>query len=333
MMNVPISIEVKNLTRQFGNLTAVDDISFAVRKGEVFGLLGPNGAGKTTTIKMLTTMLKPTSGEAEVSGHSATTSPELVRRSFGIVFQDPSLDTQLTGYENLDFHARLYGMSRERRMLRIREVLELVGMEDRKSSLVKEYSSGMCRRLEIARGLMHCPEVLFLDEPTLGLDAQTRHIIWDYIQKLSEKEEVTVFLTTHYMEEADFLCHRVAIMDNGKILRLDSPQNLKNAIRQDVVSLEISDGQKALDAVKQFDWIKGAKLHNGFLDLRVENGEKKIPVLLSKMQEENIPVASVNLRKPTLEDVFLFFTGRTIRERDATPMDRARVVMRFWRKR
>ncbi len=327
-MNMPVSIEVKNLTRRFGNLTAVDDISFAVRKGEVFGLLGPNGAGKTTTIKMLTTMLKPASGEAEVSGHSAMTNPEEVRRSFGIVFQDPSLDTQLTGYENLDFHARLYGMSRERRTLRIREVLKLVGMEDRKSSLVKEYSSGMCRRLEIARGLMHHPEVLFMDEPTLGLDAQTRHIIWDYIQKLSQKEEVTVFLTTHYMEEADFLCRRVAIMDNGKILKLDSPENLKNAIKQDVLSLEISDGQKALETLRQFDWIKGAKLHNGFLDLRVESGEKKIPVLLSKMQEENVLVASVNLRKPTLEDVFLFFTGRTIREKDATPMDRARVMIR-----
>jgi len=326
------SIEVKDLTRRFGDFTAVDKISFSVKEGEIFGLLGPNGAGKTTTIKMLTTMLKPTSGKAEVCGYEATADPDSIRSSFGIVFQDPSLDNQLTGYENLDFHARFYGISKERKNPRIKEVLKLVGLENKKSLLVKNYSGGMCRRLEIARGLIHYPKVLFLDEPTLGLDAQARHTIWDYIKKLNQREGITIFLTTHYMEEADFLCQRVAIMDSGKILTLDSPENLKNAIHQDIISLEVSDGQKALETLREFNWIKEAKLHNGFLDLRVESGERKIPLLVALLQKENILITSVNLHRPTLEDVFLSFTGSTIREEEATPLDRARMVIRAQRK-
>jgi ABC-2 type transport system ATP-binding protein len=223
-------VKVKNLTKDFDHFRAVDNISFEVKSGEIFGLLGPNGAGKTTTMNILSTLLMPTTGEVFVNGFNVVTSPDEVRKSIGIIFQDPSLDERLTAYENLNFHGMIYHIPLKIRKERIKEVLNMVGLYSKKDSIVRTFSGGMRRRLEIARGLMHHPRVLFLDEPTIGLDPQTRQYIWDYILNLSEEEGVTIFLTTHYMDEAE-ICHRVAIIDYGKIIALDSPQQLKNEFR------------------------------------------------------------------------------------------------------
>lgn len=220
-------IEVKNLVKKFGAFTAVDDISFVVEKGQVFAFLGPNGAGKTTTIKMLTTLLEPTSGGIMLNGYNVVEKPNETRKSFGIVFQDPSLDTELTAFENMEFHAVLYDLGRKLSAARIKELMELVELWDRKDELVKNFSGGMKRRLEIARGLLHHPKVLFLDEPTLGLDPQTRNHIWTYIKGLNEKEEVTVFVTTHYIEEAERMADHVAIIDHGKIVAEGTAESLK----------------------------------------------------------------------------------------------------------
>lgn len=220
-------ISVKNLTKKFGDLVAVNDISFEVKKGEIFAFLGPNGAGKTTTIKMLTTLLEPTSGAITLNDFDVIKNPRDTRKSFGIVFQDPSLDTDLTAYENMEFHAVLYGLPRSLFESRIAELLKLVELTDRRDDFVKTFSGGMKRRLEIARGLLHHPKVLFLDEPTLGLDPQTRNSIWLYIKELNEKEGVTVFFTTHYMEEADRAANRVAIIDQGRIIKEGTPESLK----------------------------------------------------------------------------------------------------------
>jgi ABC-2 type transport system ATP-binding protein len=322
------AIETEELSKKFGDFTAVSNINLNIEKGEIFGLLGPNGAGKTTTIKMLATLLKPSSGFAEVWHRSVLKEQDAVRRSIGIVFQDPSVDTELTGSENLDFHARMYGLNKEERERRINEVLDLVELNDRANVFVKFYSGGMQRRLEIARGLMHYPKVLFLDEPTLGLDAQTRHRIWDYIKRLNKAQKVTIVLTTHYMEEADYLCDRVAIMDHGKIIALDIPNNLKNTIGEDIISLQVSDGGKFLDTLTKIESIKNLSLkkkHEDFLYLSVENGETMIPRIMHLAHEEGVFVHSVSLRKPTLEDVFLHFTGRTIREQEASVKEQIRM--------
>ncbi len=318
-------IQTIELTKKYGNIKAVDNVSLGIIRGEIFGLLGPNGAGKTTIIKMLATLLKPTSGFAEVWHHNILKEQDAVRRSIGIVFQDPSIDTELTGRENLDFHARMYGLNKEVREKRIAEVLDLVELNDRANVFVKFYSGGMQRRLEIARGLMHYPMVLFLDEPTLGLDAQTRHRIWEYIKRLNKAQKVTVVLTTHYMEEADYLCDRVAIIDHGKIIALDEPNNLKNAIGEDIISVQVSDGEKFSDILTKIEFIKRIKLHDNFLFLSVENGEIMIPRILRLAHEEGVLVHSVSLRKPTLEDVFLTFTGRTIREQEASVKEQIRM--------
>ena len=319
------AIETEKLCKKFCDITAVSNINLNIEKGEIFGLLGPNGAGKTTIIKMLATLLKPTSGFAEVWHYNILKEQDAVRRSIGIVFQDPSVDTELTGRENLDFHARMYGLSKEEREKRINEVLDLVELNDRANVFVKFYSGGMQRRLEIARGLMHHPNVLFLDEPTLGLDAQTRHRIWEYIKRLNKAQKVTVVLTTHYMEEADYLCDRVAIIDHGKIIALDKPNNLKNAIGEDIISVQVSDGGKFSDILTKIEFIKRIKLHDDFLFLSVENGEIMIPRILRLAHEEGVFVHSVSLRKPTLEDVFLTFTGRTIREQEASVKEQIRM--------
>jgi ABC-2 type transport system ATP-binding protein len=319
------AIELEGLSKKFGDFTAVSNINLNIEKAEIFGLLGPNGAGKTTIIKMLATLLKPTAGFAEVWHHNILKEQDAVRRSIGIVFQDSSIDTELTGRENLDFHARMYGLSKEDRGKRINEVLNLVELNDRANVFVKFYSGGMLRRLEIARGLMHYPKVLFLDEPTLGLDAQTRHRIWEYIKRLNKAQKVTVVLTTHYMEEADYLCDRVAIIDHGKIIALDKPNNLKNAIGEDVISLQVSDGGKFSDILTKFEFIKRIKSHDNFLFLSVDNGEITIPRIMRLAHEEEVLVHSVNLRKPTLEDVFLTFTGRTIREQEASAKEQNRM--------
>jgi len=312
------AIKVNNLSKSFSGFTAVDAVSFAVPEGELFGLLGPNGAGKTTTINMLATLLKPTSGEAWVGGCSVVGDRNGVRRSIGIVFQDAALDNKLTGRENLQFHAMMYGVGREERKKRIATVLELVELADKADILVEKYSGGMKRRLEIARGLIHRPKVLFLDEPTLGLDTQTRRHIWDYIKKLNQENGVTIILTTHYMEEADFLCQRVAIMDHGKFAAIDSPARLKDSLGGDVVSLEIGDNiNELLEQFKTLTWIKSQKHHGDVLSLSMEHGERRIPELIQMAQHCRATVHCVNLRKPSLEDVFLNFTGRTIREQEA----------------
>lgn len=314
IMNMNI-IEVENLTKIFDHSTkAVDGASFKVNEKEIFGFLGPNGAGKTTTIKILSTLLKPTDGYAKIAGHDVVKDPNGVRRSIGIVFQDPALDDRLTGRENLDFHARMYGLNKNQREERMKDVLELVGLNDKENILVKNYSGGMKRRLEIARGLMHYPKVLFLDEPTLGLDTQTRRAIWDYIKRLNEEEDITIFLTTHYMEEADYLCHRIAIMDHGKILVIDSPANLKDSIGNDIVILECSNVEKLMNRLENEKWIEIAKKYDSTLVLGVRHGEEKIPIIINLAHEIGIDVNSIEMRKPTLDDVFLHYTGRKIRE-------------------
>lgn len=323
------AIKVENLTKKFDGLVAVDNISFAVSSGELFGLLGPNGAGKTTTINMLSTLLRPTSGSGEVAGFDILHHQDEVRRNIGVVFQEPALDTKLTGKENLEFHAMMYGLTKRERKERIREVLNLVELSDKEKVLVENYSGGMKRRLEIARGLIHRPKVLFLDEPTLGLDAQTRRHIWDYIKKLNRAHGVTIILTTHYMEEADFLCHRVAIMDHGKFVASDSPRKLKDVLGGDVVSIEVDGNAEGfVSHLQHLDWIKSLKRHNNLLSLTMEKGERRIPQLISEARSYEVGVTSVYLRKPSLEDVFLHYTGRTIRESEASLSERMKASMR-----
>ncbi len=306
-------IVVKNLTKTFNGFKAVDSVSFTVKKGEIFGLLGPNGAGKTTTIKMLVTLLKPSSGEAKVAGYDVVKQPNMVRKNIGIVFQEPTLDLELTAKENLDFHARLYGLNKKRREERIKEVLKLVDLYDKANLQVKKFSGGMQRRLEIARGLLHFPKVLFLDEPTLGLDAQTRRKIWDYIIEMKEREDVTIILTTHYIEEADKLCDRVAIIDKGKIIALDDPENLKKMVGEDVVSLTVNDPERLIDELALEEIRKIVRIEDR-LELSVVKGEIMIPRMVEIAQKVGVEVKSVSLRKPTLEDVFIHLTGREIRE-------------------
>lgn len=334
-MNEDLVIEARGLTKVFDNsFKAVDEVSFEVKRREIFGFLGPNGAGKTTTIKMLSTLLKPTAGTASIDFHSITSDADGVRRSIGIVFQDPALDDELTGRENLDFHARMYGMSGGQRKERIAEVLRLTDLEDRADVQVKKYSSGMKRRLEIARGLMHYPKVLFLDEPTLGLDAQTRRTIWDYILKLNREEDVTIFLTTHYMEEADLLCDRVAIIDHGRIIVLDTPENLKSSIGSDMITLECSDPERLSKRLRSEEWVENLKVHSPTMIIGLRHSEEKIPEIVDIAREVGVKVRSITTRKPTLEDVFLYFTGRQIRESEATPVERIRTMrMRTARRR
>lgn len=323
------AIKVDNLTKRFDDVVAVDHISFTVDAGELFGLLGPNGAGKTTVINMLSTLLKPTSGYGAVAGFDISKSKDDVRRSIGVVFQEPALDIKLTGRENLEFHAMMYGLGKEERRKRIKEVLELVELTEKESVLVEKYSGGMKRRLEIARGLVHKPKVLFLDEPTLGLDTQTRRHIWDYIKKLNKEGEVTIILTSHYMEEADFLCDRVAIMDNGKFVASDSPEKLKDILGGDVVSMEIEgDLESLMGQLRSLEWIETSTKHGEVLILTMEKGERRIPQLINVAQKNGVNVTCVHLRKPSLEDVFLHFTGRTIREQEASQSERNRAMIR-----
>ena len=309
-------IKTENLTKQFNNFTAVNRVSFNVKQGEIFGFLGPNGAGKTTTIKMLTTLLNPTDGFAEVAGFNIIKQRDDVRKKIGIVFQEPALDNELTGRENLDFHARMYGLDKKNRKTRVNEVLKLVDLEDKKDEFVKNYSGGMKRRLEIARGLMHHPTVLFLDEPTLGLDAQTRRAICEYIKKMNKEEGTTIFLTTHYMDEADYLCERIGIIDKGKILIIDTTTNLKNSVGNDVITLSCNDLEQLLIRIQKEPWVKNTKIHDAFLTLGVEKGEEKIPVIIEIARSLGLIIKSISVRKPTLDDVFLSFTGKNIRSEE-----------------
>ncbi len=322
------AITTTNLTKKFETLTAVDHVSFEVQQGEIFGLLGPNGAGKTTIIKMLSTLTTQTEGDAAVWGHSIGSARDDVRRSIGIVFQDPAVDDSLTGRENLDFHARMYGMKKGLRLSRIREVLALVGLEDKADLLLKKYSGGMKRRLEIARGLMHYPRVLFLDEPTLGLDPQTRRHIWDYIKMLNEREKVTIILTTHYMEEADSLCSRIGIIDHGKILVVDTPIALKNAMGNDLLTIASPDPEGLLTALQDQEWVKKIQRFDDQLLVGAQQAEEKIPMAVHVAQNLGIAITSISLRKPTLEDVFLHYTGKKMRDEDAPNGEAPRGRMR-----
>ena len=387
------TIEVKELTKIFnGKVKAVHGINFTVKKGEILGFLGPNGAGKTTTLNMLSTLLRPTSGTATVNGHDILAEPDAVRRSIGYVFQDTTLDVELTGHENLDFHGRLYGLERNLRKQRIKEVLELVQLTDRADNFVKTYSGGMKRRLEIARGLLHHPEVLFLDEPTLGLDPQTRRSIWEHILRLNLEKEVTIILTTHYTEEADYLCKHILIIDFGKVVVLDTPDKLKARLKGDVVSLTFKDPtaiEKLRPLLEKQDWVhkinvvasannyaamsrmihttpssnhvnmaetmpeidprpneepkapnqtnqtpeqklndKNLQLEGEqcpkCLNLLLDNGGHRIPELVKLAEDARVVLESVELRKPTLDDVFLSVTGRNIRDKEGSLVDMVR---------
>lgn len=314
------AIEVENLTKRFGPIEAVKGISFEVEAGELFGFLGPNGAGKTTTISMLCTLLKPTSGTARVAGYDVVGDAASVRRSIGLVFQDPTLDDLLTAQQNLEFHGVLYGLPRQLMKRRIDALLEMVGLADRRRDIVRNYSGGMRRRLEIARGLLHSPRVLFLDEPTIGLDPQTRAHIWSYIEELRKKEEVTIFLTTHYMEEAE-RCDRIGIIDYGTIVAMDDPSSLKASVGKDRVTLTAQDNGAA---VKELELRFGIEpsVHDGEVVFHVPDGASFVPQLFQKM---SVPITSVSIQRPTLDDVFMKYTGRAMRdsEADASEVNRA----------
>ena len=301
-------IQVNNLTKKFDELTAVDQLNLSIKEGEVFGLLGPNGAGKTTTLHILATLLKPTSGTALVNNFDIIRQPSQVRKSIGIVFQEPSSDDLLTGYENLKLHALMYGVPKAVREKRILEVLGLVDLSGRKDDLVKKYSGGMRRRLELAAGLSHNPKILFLDEPTLGLDPQSREHIWTYIEKLVQEEKVTVILTTHYMEEADRLCDRIAIIDYGKIVVLDSPENLKKVLGGDIVRLKVKDPQ--LETLEKLEYVKKIDQLDDKISITVVEANRHLQEILACVGQ----VESVEVRSPTLDDVFLHYTGREFRE-------------------
>jgi ABC-2 type transport system ATP-binding protein len=301
-------IETFKLTKKFDKITAVDNLNLQIEEGEVFGLLGPNGAGKTTTIKMLATLLKPTSGSAKVNGFDILKEPSQVRKSIGIVFQEPSSDELLTGYENLKLHALMYGIPKSEIEKSINDVLELVELSERRNDIVKKYSGGMRRRLEIARGLMHKPKILFLDEPTLGLDPSGRKKMWEYIQRLVKELNVTILLTTHYMEEADFLADRVGIIDHGKIVALDSPAALKKIVGGDLITLKADAPD--LSSLRKVSYIRKVEEVDGKILLTVENVAENLPKILKLING----VQSVEVRSPTLNDVFLHFTGRQIHE-------------------
>ena len=306
-------IETFKLTRVFNGLAAVDKLDINVESGEIFSLLGPNGAGKTTTISMLCTILKPTSGTAKVNGFDIVKEAMQVRRSIGIVFQDPSIDDRLTGRENLFMHANLYGVPASEQKNRIDSVLKLVELEDRADDLMRTYSGGMRRRLELARGLIHYPKVLFLDEPTLGLDPQTRDHVWKYIRELKETHEITVVLTTHYMDEADRLSDRIAIMDYGKIIALDTSSKLKDTLEGDVVIIRANNPDAVLSLVTEKMGLPQVHIVNGNVEVTVKNGKNMLPRIVETATHNNILVESISLREPNLEDVFLHYTGRMIR--------------------
>jgi ABC-2 type transport system ATP-binding protein len=318
------AIAVNHLVKNFGEVEAVKGVDFTVAPGEVFGFLGPNGAGKTTTINMLCTLIKPTSGTATVGGYDVVSERDDVRRNIGLVFQDPTLDTYLTGAQNLKLHAELYGVERDLVEPRMRQVLTMVGLWERRDSEAGTYSGGMRRRLEIARGLMHSPRVLFLDEPTIGLDPQTRRSIWTYIRELKASEEITIFMTTHYMDEAEW-CDRIAIMDHGEIVALDAPQTLKDGVGTDRIMIHTDDNDLAIDELAQRFEIQ-AQVAEGAVTFGVPSGEEFVPRLFAEM---DVPIRSVSVSRPTLDDVFMSFTGTTIRdaEEDAG-RNRSRMMMR-----
>lgn len=315
-------IHVEGLKRTFGEMEAVKGISFDVYPGEIFGFLGPNGAGKSTTINMLCTLLKPTAGSATIAGYDLVRQRSQVRESIGLIFQDPSLDDRLTADENLRFHATAYGLpaavSKERR----KELLEMVELYDRKDSIVRTFSGGMKRRLEIARGLLHHPRVLFLDEPTLGLDPQTRLHLWTYVLNLRQQKGITIFMTTHYMDEAEY-CDRIAIIDHGRIVELDTPDNLKSMVGGDVIRLKTSDDALAAQQIKEHFGVE-ARLMKDELVVEMANGEEQVPRIVETLTPR---IASISVQRPTLDDVFIKLTGHEIREEEADTKEQMRGMM------
>jgi ABC-2 type transport system ATP-binding protein len=308
------AIETMGLTRRFNNMTAVDDVNLTVDQGEIFGLLGPNGAGKSTFISMLCTILKPTSGTAKVEGYDIVSQASDVRRSIGIVFQDPSIDDKLTGMENMELHADLYNVPRDVMQSRIDEVLKLVELKDRASNFVNTYSGGMKRRLEIARSLIHYPKVLFLDEPTVGLDPQSRDHIWNYIKDLKERENITIILTTHYMEEADKLCDRIAIIDKSKIIALDTPQNLKSKLSGETIVIETSDNKLLSEKLSERKLVDNIMVTEKELILTVINAHTALARIVELAVSIGVYVDNITIKEPDLNAVFMYFTGREIRE-------------------
>jgi ABC-2 type transport system ATP-binding protein len=307
------AIRVADLRKQFGAVEAVRGVSFDVAAGEMFAFLGPNGAGKTTTISMLCTLARPTSGQAWISGFDVASQQAQVRRHIGLVFQESTLDEYLTAEENLRFHAELYGVPKAQMRARMQQVLEMVGLWDRHKSLVRTFSGGMKRRLEIARGLLHSPRVLFLDEPTVGLDPQTRAHIWDYIRELKRREAITMFLTSHYMDEAEN-CDRMAIIDEGRIVAIDTPSALKASVGQDRVEIRTADDQAAIAALKDRFGLTATKAE-GAVRVYVPGGEEFVPRLFAEL---GVPIRAVSVARPTLDDVFMSYTGRTIRDAESS---------------
>ena len=315
-----IIIKVENLVKRFGELAAVDNVSFSVAQGEIFGFLGPNGAGKTTTINILCTLAKPTSGRATIDGLDVVRRQNQVRQLIGLVFQDPSLDERLSGLQNMRFHGLVYSMPASIREPRIEQLLRMMELWDKRHSQVQTYSGGMKRRLELARGLLHHPKVLFLDEPTLGLDPQTRNRIWEYILELRQREGTTIFLTTHYMDAAD-KADRIAIIDYGKLIAIDTPENLKKMVGKDIISVKTDDNSKAAAEIKLRYQIEAR--HNGdVLCFEVVNGEEFLPIFI---REFSTRILGVSLRRPSLDDVFLKLTGREIREEEVSNLFKAMV--------
>jgi ABC-2 type transport system ATP-binding protein len=322
--NPPPAIEVDGLVKTYGAVEAVRGVSFTVEPGEVFGLLGPNGAGKSTTIDVLCTMARPTAGSARVGGFDVVTQRDDVRRHLGLVFQDPTLDGYLTAAQNLRLHAELYGVDAATIPGRMRQMLEMVDLWDRRDQRVQTFSGGMRRRLEIARGLMHSPRVLFLDEPTIGLDPQTRSSTWAYLRALHETEEMTILMTTHYMDEAE-ICDRIAIIDRGEIVVLDTPEALKAGVGADRVVLRTGDDGAAIAALRARYGIE-ADVAEGAVTFHVAAGEAFVPRLFAEL---GVPITSVSVSRPTLDDVFLRHTGTTMRDAEtASPADRDRAMMR-----
>jgi ABC-2 type transport system ATP-binding protein len=321
----PKAIEVLDLKKSFDEVEAVRGVSFEVAPGEVFGFLGPNGAGKTTTINMLCTLATPTGGAARVAGHDIVTERDDVRRHIGLVFQDPTLDGYLTAEQNLRLHAELYGVDAALVPGRMRQVLEMVGLWERRGATVATFSGGMRRRLEIARGFLHSPRVLFLDEPTIGLDPQTRSSIWRYIAQLQEREEITIFMTTHYMDEAEF-CDRIAIMDQGEIVALDTPEALKAQVSADRVRIQTEDDDAAIAALAEHFDLE-ATMSEGAVTFLVPAGEEFVPRLFAEL---GVAIKSVNVSRPTLDDVFMAHTGTTIRDaEESAGKHRNRVMMQM----
>jgi ABC-2 type transport system ATP-binding protein len=317
------TIVVRDLAKRYGDIEAVRGINFDVQPGEIFGFLGPNGAGKSTTISMLCTLVKPTGGYALVAGHDVLRDRDAVRRNIGLVFQDTTLDGYLSAEQNMRLHAELYGVPRDVVGPRMQQVLEMVGLWERRKSTVNTFSGGMKRRLEIARGLMHSPRVLFLDEPTVGLDPQTRSSIWTYIRELKVAEDITIFMSTHYMDEAEH-CDRIAIIDKDLIVVLDTPAALKAAVGADRVQIHTADDSAAIVALKErFDIT--AQIAEGAVTFGVPAGEQFVPRLFAEL---GVPISSVSVSRPSLDDVFMSHTGSTIRDAEADSSDQLRTMAR-----